>query len=244
MTLAGFYRRRERWTEMESALRSGVSAAQRDKHAGVALYNGASVLTRANREPALAAKMLEEYLAGPAKTEEAPAFVAHTAAGATQAAAWRHRTAKRERAAALALAHDYRPAQEARTLERKSTCEDRTQSSRKTGRPFSSEWRLRLRLPLLPAQVSLATVVDLAQRNSSTVRLAEADVQKAQAALAQTQDVYLPNLVIRLQVRLPPSAFPPDNHPSAMRHHAVAGAAAILNSNTSARHAPVSRPLR
>lgn len=48
----------------------------------------------------------------------------------------------------------------------------------------------------LPAQVSLATVVDLAQRNSSAVKLAEADVQKAQAALAQTQDAYIPNFVI------------------------------------------------
>jgi outer membrane protein TolC len=49
---------------------------------------------------------------------------------------------------------------------------------------------------LLSAQVSLATVVDLAQRNSSAVKLAEADVQKAQAALAQTQDAYIPNFVI------------------------------------------------
>ena len=48
----------------------------------------------------------------------------------------------------------------------------------------------------LPAQVSLATVVDLAQRNSSAVKLAEADVQKAQAALAQTQGAYIPNFVI------------------------------------------------
>jgi outer membrane protein TolC len=48
----------------------------------------------------------------------------------------------------------------------------------------------------LSAQVSLATVVDLAQRNSSAVKLAEADVQKAQAALAQTQDAYIPNFVI------------------------------------------------
>jgi outer membrane protein TolC len=39
-------------------------------------------------------------------------------------------------------------------------------------------------------------VVDLAQRNSSAVKLAETDVQKAQAALAQTQDAYIPNFVI------------------------------------------------
>ena len=49
---------------------------------------------------------------------------------------------------------------------------------------------------LLPAQVSLATVVDLAQRNSSAVKLAEADVQKAQATLAQTKDAYIPNFAI------------------------------------------------
>jgi outer membrane protein TolC len=47
-----------------------------------------------------------------------------------------------------------------------------------------------------PAQVSLATVVDLAQRNSSAVKMAEADLRKAQAALAQTQDAYIPNFAI------------------------------------------------
>ena len=49
---------------------------------------------------------------------------------------------------------------------------------------------------LAPAQVSLTTVVDLAQRNSSAVKLAEADVQKAQAALSQTEDAYIPNFVL------------------------------------------------
>jgi outer membrane protein TolC len=44
------------------------------------------------------------------------------------------------------------------------------------------------------AQVSLATVVDLAQHKSSAVMLAEADVQRAQAALAQARDVYFPSL--------------------------------------------------
>jgi outer membrane protein TolC len=46
------------------------------------------------------------------------------------------------------------------------------------------------------AQVSLATVVDLAQRNSSAVRMSQADLMKAQAALAQTQDAYIPNFQI------------------------------------------------
>ena len=46
------------------------------------------------------------------------------------------------------------------------------------------------------AQVSLTTVVDLAQRNSSEVRLAQAGVDKAYAALAQAKDAYIPNFVI------------------------------------------------
>ena len=46
------------------------------------------------------------------------------------------------------------------------------------------------------AQVSLSTVVDLAQKNSSAVKLADADLQKAQAALAATHDAYIPNFVI------------------------------------------------
>jgi outer membrane protein TolC len=52
----------------------------------------------------------------------------------------------------------------------------------------------------LSAQVSLRTIVELAQQNSSTVRLAEADVNKAQAALDQTEDAYIPNFVIGSQI--------------------------------------------
>jgi len=43
------------------------------------------------------------------------------------------------------------------------------------------------------AQVSLPTVVDLAVRNSASVRVSVADVQRAEAALAQSRDAYLPN---------------------------------------------------
>ena len=42
------------------------------------------------------------------------------------------------------------------------------------------------------AQISLSTVVDLALRNDPKVKMAEADVAKAQAALAETRDVYIP----------------------------------------------------
>jgi len=47
---------------------------------------------------------------------------------------------------------------------------------------------------LLPAQLTLATAVDLAQRNSAAVKLAQADVQRAQAALAQTKDAFIPTV--------------------------------------------------
>lgn len=44
------------------------------------------------------------------------------------------------------------------------------------------------------AQVSLSTVVDLAQKRSDTVRLAQADMQKAAAYLSETKDVFIPSL--------------------------------------------------
>ncbi len=46
----------------------------------------------------------------------------------------------------------------------------------------------------LSAQVSLGTVVDLAQKNSSAVRLANADVRKAEATLSESKDVFVPSL--------------------------------------------------
>jgi len=46
----------------------------------------------------------------------------------------------------------------------------------------------------LAAQVSLKTVVDLAERNSSTVKLASADVDKARAVLSESKDVIFPSL--------------------------------------------------
>ncbi len=52
--------------------------------------------------------------------------------------------------------------------------------------------------PLLPfpagAQLSLFSAVDLARRNSASVRIARSDVAKAQASLEETRDVYIPSL--------------------------------------------------
>lgn len=114
IALAGFYHRRERWSDMESAVHSGQSAAERDKRASVALYNAANVLRTSGRDPEQAAKMLEEYLASPGKSEEAPAFVAHTWLARLKDQLGDAAAATRERAAALALAHEYKPALELR----------------------------------------------------------------------------------------------------------------------------------
>ena len=44
------------------------------------------------------------------------------------------------------------------------------------------------------AQVSLTTVVELAQKNSASVRIAQADVQRATARLNETRDVFIPSV--------------------------------------------------
>jgi tetratricopeptide (TPR) repeat protein len=112
IALAGFYRSQGRWAEMESAVRSGENAAQRDRTASVALFDGASMLIKTKRDPARAARMLENYLAGSSKTEEAPAFAAHTRLARLKAQLGDAAGAGRERAAALSLAPEYQPAQD------------------------------------------------------------------------------------------------------------------------------------
>jgi len=112
MSLAGFYRRRERFTEMESAVRSGENAAKRDKRTGIALFNGAFILRATNRDLTRAVKMLEEYLGSNLKTEEGPAFVAHTWLAQLKLQLGDTEAARREQASALSLAHEYKPAQD------------------------------------------------------------------------------------------------------------------------------------
>jgi hypothetical protein len=97
---------------MESAIRNCVSTAARDKTAGVALYDGAGVLIKTQRDPALAAKMLEDYLAGNSRTDEAPAFVAHLRLARLKQSLGDTAGAQQDQAAAFAMAHEFRPAQE------------------------------------------------------------------------------------------------------------------------------------
>jgi tetratricopeptide (TPR) repeat protein len=111
--LAGFYGRRKRFADMDTAMHSALAAALRDHRASVALYDGAGLLTESNRNPELAATMLDDYLAG-SKSEEAPAFIAHIRLARLKQQLGDPAAANRERAAALALAHDYKPVQDSK----------------------------------------------------------------------------------------------------------------------------------
>jgi tetratricopeptide (TPR) repeat protein len=112
MELASFYRHQQRWQEMEEAVKSGAAAAAHEKHAAEALFNGASILARTNRQLDLAVKLYESYLASPDKTEEAPAFDALVRLAKLRKQMGDVSGAQRDKATALALASQYKPAQD------------------------------------------------------------------------------------------------------------------------------------
>jgi tetratricopeptide (TPR) repeat protein len=107
--LANFYRRRQQWDQMEAAVHSAQSAAAKDRTAGVALFDGAGVLYEARRDPALAVKMLQDYLGSSSKTDEAPAFVAYSRLAQLERQLGNNTEAQRDEAAGQALTHQYRP---------------------------------------------------------------------------------------------------------------------------------------
>lgn len=113
-TLASFFHRRKRWQDLDLAVRNSYTAALHDRGATVALYDGAGVLTESKRDPATAARMLESYLAADTRTEEGPTFEAHLRLARLKSQLGDRTAAQRELAAALALAHDYKPALEAK----------------------------------------------------------------------------------------------------------------------------------
>ncbi len=60
------------------------------------------------------------------------------------------------------------------------------------GAPLLAGLALAAASAIATAQVSLTSVVELAQKNSATVRLSQADVQKAAAELGQSHDAFIP----------------------------------------------------
>jgi len=109
--LADFYRKRQQWSDLDAAIQNCVSAAAKDKNSSVGLYDGAGVLIAANRNPALAAQMLENYLSSSSLTEEAPAFIAHIRLSRLKQQLGDAVGAKTELAIAAQMAKEFNPAQ-------------------------------------------------------------------------------------------------------------------------------------
>lgn len=110
--LAHFYAHMGRWNDFDAAIHGCVASAGRDRDSGVGLYDGAGLLIETNRDPGLAAKMLEDYLANSPKSEEAPVFVARVRLGRLMQQMGDAAGARQQFAAAAAMASEYHPAQE------------------------------------------------------------------------------------------------------------------------------------
>ena len=110
--LASFYRARKRETDMQAALHSAETSARKDPHATIALYDGAGVLMDGKLDAVTAARLLEEYIASPTKTEEGPAFEAYVRLAKLKKQLGDSSGAQKQIEAALALAHNYKPALE------------------------------------------------------------------------------------------------------------------------------------
>jgi tetratricopeptide (TPR) repeat protein len=109
--LANFYRGRQQWSDLDSAIQNCVAAAAKDKKSGVGLYDGAGVLISAKRNPALAAQMLENYLSSSSLSEQAPAFIAHIRLSRLKQQLGDAAGAKSELAIAAQMAKEFNPAQ-------------------------------------------------------------------------------------------------------------------------------------
>ena len=113
-TLARFYQRRRRWAEMEWAIQNCNAAAARDPHASVALYDGAGVLIKSERDPALAVKMLEHYLASTDRSDEGPAFVAYRRLAHLKHALGDDTAAQQDEEIAYEMAREYAPSRDSK----------------------------------------------------------------------------------------------------------------------------------
>jgi len=109
--LANFYRSRQQWSDLDSAIQGCIAAAAKDKNSSFALYDGAGVLIAAKRNPSLAAQMLENYLSSSSTTEDAPAFIAHILLSRLKQQLGDAAGAKSELAIAAQMAKEFNPAQ-------------------------------------------------------------------------------------------------------------------------------------
>jgi tetratricopeptide (TPR) repeat protein len=104
LDLAGFYRRRGRWTDLEAAVSKAVALPKRS---GGTLFEAASILFRAGRNFTGAVDMLRQYLNGEKKVCDAPAFRAHYLLGSILEKQGDMQAAAAAYQASLALARDF-----------------------------------------------------------------------------------------------------------------------------------------
>lgn len=106
MDLAAFYRRRGELDNMVKAAETGASV---NKKHGEPLVYGAEILMQAHRNLPEAEKWLREYLASPAQSEDAPAFVVRAKLAQLLQNEGKTVEAQQQWAASRALAPDYSP---------------------------------------------------------------------------------------------------------------------------------------
>ncbi|HEY6348628.1 MAG TPA: tetratricopeptide repeat protein [Candidatus Angelobacter sp.] len=109
VNLASFYRRVGRPEDMESAVNKSLKVKQDE---GISLFEGATLLLNSGRNLPQAMQMLHRYLALNDPAEDAPAFQAHHFLGLLLEKQGDAKAAAVEYRAALALASDYKPAQD------------------------------------------------------------------------------------------------------------------------------------
>ncbi len=110
LNLGLFYKHRQQLDQMEEAL-AHVRSAPLDRPE--ALVDAAEVLIQTQRNLPEAAQLLHAYLKSNAKVEQAPAFKVHFLLGTANEELGRKKDAASEYRAALSMAKEFRPAQQA-----------------------------------------------------------------------------------------------------------------------------------
>jgi tetratricopeptide (TPR) repeat protein len=108
LELAHLYRKQKRWSEFETL----IDRATTGRPKGSDLFDAAELLVNSGRNLNGAIHLLQRYLAGPTD-EAAPAFRAHLLMGQAYQKVGDRSAAEQQYRAALALAGNYRPAQDA-----------------------------------------------------------------------------------------------------------------------------------
>jgi tetratricopeptide (TPR) repeat protein len=110
MDLAQFYQQQSQYDKAVAAVQSSVEA---NKTKNAALVDAASLLTDMKRQLDLAERLLRDYLASSAKSDDAPAFKVHQQLGDLMKLRGDLAGAKREYVTATTMASNYGPARKA-----------------------------------------------------------------------------------------------------------------------------------